>query len=87
MRSLRFVNLHCSIALRELKMKNDEKEQPNRTQNVAEEAEPGLIVEFWQFLKHNKKWWLLPLILALLVLGALVVISGSGLVPFIYPFG
>jgi len=38
----------------------------------------------WGFLKHNKKWWLLPLLLALLLLGLLVVLSGTGLAPFIY---
>lgn len=64
--------------------KDDKSDQPR---NVADETEPGLLIEFWQFLKYNKKWWLLPLILALFILGALVVISGTGLVPLIYPFG
>jgi len=44
----------------------------------------GLIVEMFRFLEHNKKWWLLPLIAALLLMGGLVVISGSVLAPFIY---
>jgi hypothetical protein len=51
----------------------------------AETPRPGLVAEFWQFLKHNKKWWLLPILLALLLLGTLVVLSGSALGPFIYP--
>ena len=43
------------------------------------------IVEFWQFLKVRKKWWLVPIILALLLLGALIVFAeGSVLSPFIY---
>lgn len=45
----------------------------------------GLLAEFWQFLKHNKKWWLLPILVALVLLGALVVLSSSALAPFIYP--
>ncbi len=45
----------------------------------------SLIGEFWEFLKHNKKWWLLPIILILLVLGILVLMSSSALAPFIYP--
>jgi hypothetical protein len=48
--------------------------------------QPGVLSEFWQFLKYNKKWWLLPLLIALLLLGLLVILSGSGLAPFIYPF-
>ena len=41
--------------------------------------------EFLEFLKHNKKWWLLPIILILLGLGLLVLLSSSALAPFIYP--
>ena len=44
----------------------------------------GLMVEFFEFLMHNKKWWLLPIVLVLLALGALIFL-GSGLGPFIYP--
>jgi len=51
-----------------------------------EAAQPriGLLREFWDFLRHNKKWWLLPILIALLVLGLLVVLGGTGLAPFIY---
>jgi hypothetical protein len=48
--------------------------------------QPTLVEEFWQFLKFNKKWWLLPILVALLLLGVLVVLSGTALAPFIYPF-
>lgn len=51
----------------------------------AEEAPPGLLAEFWDFLLHNKKWWLTPIILVLLLLGLLIVLSGSWAAPFIYP--
>lgn len=51
----------------------------------ADAPQVGLLAEFWQFLKHNKKWWLLPILLALLFLGVLVVLSGTALAPFIYP--
>ena len=53
---------------------------------LVESPQPGLLTEFWLFLRDNKKWWLLPLLLALLVLGMLVILSGTGLAPFIYPF-
>ena len=52
----------------------------------ATEAQAGFIAEFWDFLKSNKKWWLTPIILVLLMIGVLVVLGGSPAVaPFIYP--
>ncbi|MDA1012868.1 MAG: DUF5989 family protein [Planctomycetota bacterium] len=53
----------------------------------ATEEQPGLIAEFLDFLVHNKKWWLTPIILVLLLAGALAFFGGSGSVvaPFIYP--
>ncbi|MBT4864878.1 MAG: hypothetical protein HON53_07170 [Planctomycetaceae bacterium] len=51
----------------------------------AEEAPMGLVAEFWDFLKHEKKWWLTPIILVLLALAAIVMISPAA-APFIYPF-
>jgi len=40
--------------------------------------------EFVEFLSANKKWWLAPIVLAVLVIGALVVLGGSAAAPFIY---
>ena len=51
----------------------------------AEEAPMGIVAEFWDFLKHEKKWWLTPIIVVLLVLGVLVFLSGTVVAPFIYP--
>ena len=52
--------------------------------SLADEQDPGLIAEFWDFLVHNKKWWLTPIVLVLLAMGALVLLSGSAAAPFIY---
>jgi hypothetical protein len=46
--------------------------------------QPGLLGEFWEFLKHNKKWWLLPIVTVLLLLGVLIILSGTAAAPFIY---
>jgi hypothetical protein len=51
---------------------------------AAEQKNSGFFSELWGFMKHNKKWWLLPLIMALVILGVLIVLSGTGLAPFIY---
>lgn len=50
----------------------------------AEEAPPGFVRELLGFLLANKKWWLTPIILILLVLGALILLSGTAAAPFIY---
>lgn len=44
-----------------------------------------LLVDIWKYLRMRKKYWLMPVILALLLLGALVVLtSGTAIAPFIY---
>jgi len=50
----------------------------------AEKAPPGLLREYWHFLCHSKKWYMIPTIILLLLLGLLVALSASGLMPFIY---
>ena len=45
----------------------------------------SVVLEFWDFLKHRKKYWLLPLVLILLILGVVIVLTAnSALAPFIY---
>ena len=50
----------------------------------ADEKSGGIFGELWNFLRHNKKWWMTPIILVLLLLGVLVVLGGTGMAPFIY---
>jgi hypothetical protein len=59
--------------------------QKNDLEQLAKGKRSSLAGEFVVFLKHNKKWWLLPIILILLGLGMLVLLSSSALAPFIYP--
>ena len=43
------------------------------------------IIELWSFLKVRKKLWLLPIIIAMLILGGLLIFTqGSVIAPFIY---
>ncbi len=43
------------------------------------------LVEFWQFMKERKKWWLGPIVFFLVLLGVLIVFAeGSAVAPFIY---
>jgi len=44
-----------------------------------------LLKEFWEYIRLNKKWWLTPIVVMLLLLGALIVLTeGTAIAPFIY---
>lgn len=67
-----------------------DRKSPHETQaedfaRAAREQRTSLIAEFWDFLKHNKKWWLLPILFFLLGIGLLIALAGTGAAPFIYP--
>lgn len=48
-------------------------------------ANANLTKEIWAFLRERKKWWLLPLILVMLLVGSVLIFAqGSALAPFIY---
>ena len=45
----------------------------------------GILRELWAFMRVRKKFWMLPLLVVLLLVGALLVLAqGSALAPFIY---
>lgn len=48
-------------------------------------ANQSIFAEFWEFLKFRKRYWLLPIVLVLFILGALIIFTESSAVaPFIY---
>ena len=51
---------------------------------LADQKAPGLGREFFDFLRTNKKWWLTPIILALLLVALLVILGSTAAAPFIY---
>jgi len=45
----------------------------------------SLISEFWEFIKVRKRYWMLPIVIMLSLLGMLIVFTeGSAVAPFIY---
>lgn len=45
----------------------------------------SLLGELWGFMRERKKWWLLPVIVMMLIVGTLLIFAqGSALAPFIY---
>jgi Family of unknown function (DUF5989) len=64
-------------------------ETPAKPQSEFEKAAAdsqgeNLASEFWSFLAQNKKWWLLPIVIVMLALGAMLLLSGTAATPFIY---
>lgn len=48
------------------------------------ERESSFLGELWTLLRQKKKYWLMPIVLTLLVLGVLVLLSSTAAAPFIY---
>ena len=52
------------------------------------EGNRSLLGEVWDYLKIRKKWWLLPIIILIILAGALIIFGqSSALSPFIYALG
>ena len=66
-------------------IETEHKPAPEDFAALAKGNRQGLFSEFFAFLKHNKKWWLLPLFILIGVLGVLVFMAGAGVGPFLYP--
>jgi hypothetical protein len=50
----------------------------------ADIPQPSLMAELFDFLKYNKKWWLLPILVMLGLFGVLMALAATGAAPFIY---
>lgn len=52
--------------------------------DLAQRKSRGVLAEFWGLLRHNKKWWLAPIIIVSLLVGALLILFGTPVAPLIY---
>jgi hypothetical protein len=59
-------------------------EDRNKFEDLAEEAPPSFIREVWDLVSSDRRWWLAPIVIAIVLLGALVMLTGTGVAPFIY---
>ena len=59
-------------------------EQPPDFASQAKEKRRGLLGELLDYLRHNKKWWLTPIIIVFLLMGLLMYLSGTAVAPLIY---
>ena len=59
----------------------------DRPKDFAEQAnspQPGFLAELWEFMAANRKWWLAPIVAMLLLIGGLILMSGTAVAPFVY---
>jgi hypothetical protein len=54
-------------------------------EKVASQHQGGNVIgEFWYFLRHTHKWWLLPIVVILVLSGGFMLLSTTAAAPFIY---
>ena len=53
-------------------------------QAAAKQRPNNIVSEFWDFVRCNKKWWLLPILFAILLLSVFALLSGTAATPFLY---
>ena len=72
----------ASIRQQAISANNDA--ERSQFETAAKQKSPNVIFEFIDFLLHNKKWWLTPIILVLLVFSVFIALTSSAIAPFIY---
>ena len=74
---------HCAQCGKEVKQAPP---RPTPGQPRSSKPHQSIFWEFLAFIKHEKKYWMIPLIVVLLIVGALIAFtSSSPLAPFLYP--
>lgn len=53
-------------------------------EKAASSSSRGMVREYVDLLRYNKKYWLAPIIVVLLVIGAVLVLGGTAAAPLIY---
>jgi len=70
--------------------RTSDQDATDESRAFAEQAaggQVGLLREFWHFLCHNKKWWLLPILIILLLLGVMIALTANSAISWaLYPF-
>jgi Family of unknown function (DUF5989) len=59
-------------------------ESKNRFEEESARARPTLVAELWDFLRTNKRFWMLPIFVVFAFFGLLMLVGGTAAAPFIY---
>ena len=68
-------------------MSKDQQDKGSRGSDFEQQGagrNAGFVRELAGFVRHNKKWWLVPIIVTLVLFGVLLVLGGTAVAPFIY---
>ncbi|MEO8376994.1 MAG: DUF5989 family protein [Candidatus Sumerlaeota bacterium] len=65
-------------------MADGKDKKTNEMDDLASEKPRSIVREFFDFLLDNKKWWMIPILIFIVLLGAFVLLSGTAAAPFIY---
>ncbi|HQX49341.1 MAG TPA: DUF5989 family protein [Planctomycetaceae bacterium] len=65
-------------------MPDPDPQKPSEFEHLADEPQMSLVREFGLFLRDNKKWWLTPILLVLVLATLLVALTATGVAPWIY---
>ena len=52
--------------------------------DIVHEPAPCFFTELWDFMRTSKKWWLMPIIAMLLLVGGFIMLTGTAAGSFIY---
>ena len=63
---------------------SNQSEESGEFSRLAEKAAPGVVRQALQLIIKENKWYLLPLLLAFVIVGAFVILGGSGMAPLLY---
>ena len=69
---------------KQTEQQSDENDSGEGFAKQSQARSPSVLAEFVDFLIHNKKWWLTPIVLVLLILSFFVLMTNTALGPFIY---
>jgi hypothetical protein len=84
----RLQKINQPLTFKDRRMKQNKSPAAPKIEPSFEESSqmkpPGVFFEFIDFLRHNKKWWLTPIVLVLLTLSIFVALTNTAIGPFIY---
>ena len=58
--------------------------QSSEFEQLNNQSSDGIVREFWQFIVENKSWWMIPIMIVFGLFSVLLVLAGTGALPFIY---
>ena len=67
-----------------------DREEPTRdaaAEKFSDDAarpQPSFLRQYWDFLRFDRRWWMTPIVVLLLIAGAFLVLGGTVAAPFIY---